>query len=607
MSTSPQPKQLGFWESTANPLEDGKKKARSKRTVLPEVKGVSKKAKSSGSQAMNQGEPLFVTHESQLLPNVTILSDNLSFLSQDAQRLNSFQRLEADSILRGKNCSPFWNELCEMISKGLSLPTPTDCADSGLNWLDGYVNRINANSWFSITANSVQNKNLWQICCPSSIVSVAGYTDYENTENKLNRSYGKNKYKKSKKTPPNFLVKIPIFPCEQLHKVWKQWLASYRWVYNQCISFFNQKKVLPKDLSLDQYIQGLQKIKCNEWTQCLGKTRQEAVCEAEQAKKQATLAWKSKPIKERGELIIKFRSCRDKSQVIQFKNDAFKGGTWFPTKVNGILYCTAWGYEIPQACDYGTELVYQRGQWFACFPQLKDVQTTGSDKVIAFDPGNRTFLTGFDGENILEIGKGDIGRITRLCLHLDQLISKVKRSKGKENKKFRYKTNSAIKKLTFKIRCLVDDLHKKAANLIVNNYKLVFLPTYETSQMVLKSRRKINKKSVRNMLSWSFGRFATHLKQAAKLKGVLIIRTNESYTSKTCPHCGKIHAKLGGSKVFKCPTCGFTAQRDWVGAVNNMLAALQAIAFNVEGKRLSIASTKFVDVRVTQTHESCEA
>ena len=29
---------------------------------------------------------------------------------------------------------------------------------------------------------------------------------------------------------------------------------------------------------------------------------------------------------------------------------------------------------------------------------------------IALDPGNRAFLTGYDGENVLEIGKGDIGR-----------------------------------------------------------------------------------------------------------------------------------------------------------------------------------------------------
>ncbi len=375
-----------------------------------------------------------------------------------------------------------------------------------------------------------------------------------------------------------------------MHQIWKQWLAAYRWVYNQCIELFNLGLKLPDDLSLDQYIQNLQQFPHNEWTKCLGKTRQEAVCEAEQARKQAKKAWMSIPVGERGLLKMHFRSCRNKSQVIQFKNDAYKNGTWFPTKVKGLLYCTACGYEVPQNCEYGTELIYQRGQWFASFPQYIPEQSTGSDKAIAFDPGNRCFVTGYDGSNILEIGKGDIGRITRLCLHLDKLISQKVKAKGKTNKKLRYKLQLAIDKLRFKISCLVDDLHRKTTNLVVNNYKLVFLPTYETSQMVLKATRKINKKSVRNMLSWAFGRFAEHLEQAAKRHGVLIIRTNESYTSKTCPHCGKIHRKLGGNKVFKCPSCGFNYPRDWVGAVNNMLAALQAIAFSVQDNQISIGT-----------------
>ncbi len=396
-------------------------------------------------------------------------------------------------------------------------------------------------------------------------------------------------------------------PSKELHLVWKQWLAAYRWVYNQCIEFFNSGLKLPDGISLDMHIQNLQQFSHNEWTKCLGKTRQEAICEAEQARKQAKRAWLAKPKESRSTFSMKFRSCRNKSQVIQFKCDAYKDGTWFPSKVKGLVFCIANGYQLPLKCDYGTELAYQRGQWFACFPQVKEVSTILCDRVIAFDPGIRTFLTGYDGENILEIGKGDIGRITRLCLHLDKLISRKVRSHGKQNKKLRYKLNLAINKLRFRVRSLVDDLHRKAANLIVNSYKLVFLPTYETSQMVFKAQRKIAKKSVRNMLSWSFSRFASQLEQAAKRKGVLVIRTNESYTSKTCPRCGRIHRKLGGNKIFTCPECKFTNPRDWVGAVNNMLAALQAIAFTVQGNQLSIGSTESGDVRVTQSRERCEA
>ncbi|MBC6421367.1 MAG: hypothetical protein GDA38_07255 [Hormoscilla sp. SP12CHS1] len=139
-------------------------------------------------------------------------------------------------------------------------------------------------------------------------------------------------------------------------------------------------------------------------------------------------------------------------------------------------------------CEYGTKLVYQHGQWFGCFPQHLPITETGSERVIALAPGNRTFLTGYDGENVLEIGKGDIGRLTRLCLHLDKLIGRKVKASRKVNKRLRYKLNKAIAWLRFKIRSLVDDLHRKAASLLVNSYKLIFLPTYQTSQIAPKAQ-----------------------------------------------------------------------------------------------------------------------
>jgi putative transposase len=110
----------------------------------------------------------------------------------------------------------------------------------------------------------------------------------EDTKKKLAKKYGKNPYKKSQKVKPNSVLKVPVWPSIELQKIWKQWLAAdcfvpRNWVYNQCVEFFNQQQVLPKGKSLDQVIQSRQSFSENEWTKCLGKTRQEAVCEAELA------------------------------------------------------------------------------------------------------------------------------------------------------------------------------------------------------------------------------------------------------------------------------------------------------------------------------------
>ncbi len=526
---------------------------------------------------------LFTMQGSQIVPSLKILSNNLKTCANSIQNQDSFLKISKNLVLDDGNMSPFWNELSSRISSGLSLPTE-NIVGQNENWLNIYAT-TQSNSWFSMTGRAVKNNSLFQIRCSASTRSVLGAIS--ETEKKTSKKYGNNPFKKSKNVPPNSVKKVPLFPEPELHAIWKQWLAAYRWVYNQCIEFYNSDQALPEGRSLDQYIQQLQSEPKNLWTKCLGKTRQEAVCEAQNAILQSRKA-------NRGKRLLRFRSCRNKSQAIQLKNDAYRNGTWFPKKVGKLKFAIAKGYELPEKCVYGTELLYQRGQWFACFPEYVPAVSTGSDKVIALDPGNRTFLTGYDGENILEIGKGDIGRLTRLCLHLDKLIGRKVNASGKVKKRLRYKLNKAIDRLRFKIRSLVDDLHRKAASLLVNSYKLIFLPTYETSQMVVKANRKINRKSVRNMLTWAMGRFASHLEQAARRKGVLVVRCNEAYTSKTCPKCGHVHKKLGGSKVHKCPACGHNASRDWVGALNIMLRALQAVAFDVRDGVITVSDADVV-------------
>ncbi len=149
-------------------------------------------------------------------------ADNLNTCAFTIQRRSSFLKLEGGLILSGGSSKPFWNELSSRISSGLSLPTATDSADLDGNWLSGYANTMQSNSWFSMNNNSVQSKSLFRICCPSSIASVLGSTVSESTEKKSARKYGKNQFKKSRNVQPNSVRKIPLFPDRELHAIWKQ-------------------------------------------------------------------------------------------------------------------------------------------------------------------------------------------------------------------------------------------------------------------------------------------------------------------------------------------------------------------------------------------------
>jgi putative transposase len=556
--------------------DDGRMKGSSKLSVHQGVKDATSCRKSKKPLDNPKQLSLFAMRESQLIPSAMILSDKLNSYVQDFQTRNLYQKLAPGSILGGENSLPFWTEFSQAISNVLWLPTQTDWCDSDSSLLSGCVKKQAANSWFSMSLSSLQNNNWFRICCPSSTVSVAGFTDCGNTKNKSGKPYKKTARhahaKNPTKQPPNSVQKIRVYPTPDLHKVWKQWLAAYRWVFNWAIA--ELKKGFDGDLQKAYRASTL----IPEWVRSLpGHQGQEACDEAFDAHRQA----------KRNLSEARFKSCRAKSQTIQFKSGNYKGGTWYPRTTKGLTFKAS--AQLPTECIYGTELVYQRGKWFACIPVRVEETFTSNSGVIALDPGNRAFFTCYDGEKVLEVGQGDIGRINRLCSHLDHLLSRGTTSPSKGQ---RHQMRKAAHRIRERIGCLVKDLHNKVASLLVRNYKLIFLPTYETSQMVVKSARKINRKSVRNMLSWSHAKFASHLEQMARRHGVLVIRCNESYTSKTCTNCGHVHTKLGGSKVFHCPSCGIRIPRDVNGARNIMLRALQATAFTITGDAVLTLNTQ---------------
>jgi putative transposase len=170
-----------------------------------------------------------------------------------------------------------------------------------------------------------------------------------------------------------------------------------------------------------------------------------------------------------------------------------------------------------------------------------------------------------------------MGRINRLSTYLDNLMSRISQAKGRHKGQMK----KASQRIRNKIRNLVDECHKQVANYLVSNYKILLLPSFETSEMTNKRKRKIRSKTARNMLTWAHYRFKQVLKNKAELSGCLIVDVTEEFTSKTCTKCGHVHTKLGGSKLFKCPECGHEIGRDLNGALGIMLKALSDTTLTV--------------------------
>ena len=573
-------KQLTLWGFASEPSDDGKQKAKSTPSERRPVKGGTTSRNSSNkSQKTDEDAPLLSMLAS--LPDLKLKTciDKLS----DYQRSTLVQKLlkkwQEDLILGGKACSQFWEELSKEISKLLWLPTKTDLQGLDSTLSSGYANSLIAKSWYSTKITSAPTKSLLPISSPSCTVSPVDCIPCENTPQKSKNSYKKAPRHKRKKAAPNRTLKIRVYPEAELHKTWKQWLAAARYCYNLCISMLKSNPFKSayslRDAAMDSDLPDWVKKAPNH-------PRENAIFDAWDAWKQAK--------KPGGK--ARYRSCREPVQAIKFNACNFKSGNWYPGLVKKLGFKAS--EPIPDNCEYATQLVRDRQRWFAIFPSRVEEIPAVSDKVIALDPGVRTFLTGYDGSSILEFGKADIGRIQRLCSHLDKLTSSSAKTCRKQKRKM-YKAASRIR---IRIRHLIDECHKQIANHLTTRYKVIFLPTFETSQMVVKSKRKLNTKTARAMLTWGHYRFERHLKQVAQRRGVVVVDVNESYTSKTCTVCGFVHDKLGGSKNFKCPSCSHKHDRDWGGARNIFIRALRdgSFALNLSVEGIAIASDVFVHI-----------
>ncbi|NJS10872.1 MAG: transposase [Microcoleus sp. CSU_2_2] len=349
-----------------------------------------------------------------------------------------------------------------------------------------------------------------------------------------------------------------VYPETKLAAIWRAWISASRWCYNQAIAILKTQKIGKYDLRKQIMDSAPDWVKQQPYN-----PRQLAVFQAFEAHKAAK--------KSRG--AAKFRTFRDRSQTIRFQTDNWKSNTFYPQATKHLSFKAS--EPIAETMEHEPNLSLINGQWFISYAVSKTKSTTDSNLAVALDPGVRTFMTGFDGQEILEIGKYDIGRIYRLARHLDKVISRIGQSKGKSFKRLRYRLRKAAAQLRIKIENLICELHKKTAKYLCDQYKVIFLPTFETQQMVKKGKRRLNAKTARAMVTLSHYKFKQTLKHQAAKHGCVVVDVTEEYTSKTCSKCGHIHTKLGGNKLFACPSCGHKLDRDKNGAFNILLKALR--------------------------------
>lgn len=478
--------------------------------------------------------PLSATQESPLLSKKTISKDKQSSSKKNTPSPKSSKTSALGSISNEKAFKPYWNDLCPGLNSKLWLPTETALQDSDSTSLTSLHQLMAEKSWFSIKSWTPLKKNSQRIFSQSFTTSPVECTGKEVT---LTR-------------------KIRIHPTTKQKQLFNQWLGLSRKLYNQTIDKLNSNtKPVSWMTEATDSVKALP-----DWSKSTPyQIKRMSVKEAFQTYSACVSTYKrtKKPSK------MRFRSKKDLRQSCYLPKTAISNNGIYYT-MSGELLITE---ELPSNILDG-RLLKEKDRWYIVVPYKTDAFTSENQgRVVALDPGVRTFLTGFSEDSVFKIAEKDISRIVRLGHFADKIASKMSGVRSKKH----YCLRKAFRSILYKIRCLVDELHWKTANYLVNNFDVILLPSFEVSGMVMRRCRKIGSKVVRSMLGFAHYRFSQRLEFKCKQHGKILLEVDESYTSKTVSWTGRI-VNIGSRK--KISDIGMTMDRDINGARGIFLRAL---------------------------------
>ncbi|NEP34054.1 MAG: IS200/IS605 family element transposase accessory protein TnpB [Moorea sp. SIO1G6] len=393
-------------------------------------------------------------------------------------------------------------------------------------------------SWFSTTMKVAYTQSWSRIFSPLFTSSAVESIDSGST------------VKKSKK--------IKIYLDKSQKQMVNQWLGVSRYVFNKTVEILQDGSVKANWKRIKTEILN----NLPEWCKAVPyQIKSIAIKDACTAIREA-----KKKYQKTGQVNrVRFRSRKNPVQSCYIPKSAVTAIGIYRTKLGELSFTESLPDHI---CD--CRLTSTNGNYYLVVPyKAAPKKAENQGRVVALDPGVRTFLTFFSENSVGKIGEGDFSGIQRLCAHLDKLVGKISFSKGKQKRRMK----KAARRMTIKIQNLVNELHHKAARFLVDNFDVILLPTFETSQMSKRGSRKIHSKTVRNLMNLAHYRFKQFLKHKAFETGKQVLDVCEAYTSKTVSWTGEL-VKIGSSKIIKSKVDGQRMDRDLNGARGIFIRAL---------------------------------
>lgn len=440
-----------------------------------------------------------------------------------------------------KDYKPFWDDSCEIVSSHLLSYTQIDSASLEST---SYLSRTVENYWFLTERKFHSNEDSQKTYLQSYISSLVECEDLEDTQIKSR--------------------KIRIYPTQQQKILFKQWFGVARKFYNETLTIYKNGS----EKSWDKVYQDIaeQNKEYNYIKSVPYQIKKIAVNDYRKALSINKIKAKrfGKPFE------MKFKSKKNPKQSCYIPKAAISS--------SGIYHTIAGKLKMKERAWFENEdikacrLTLEFGKWFIVIPrEIKVTPIDNQEGVVAIDPGVRTFATYFSTEGYFgKLGYEAFDRILKLNLKIDKLISKLSKETDKHKKS---SLKRSIFNVRFKIRNLIDELHWKTIKFFISRFKVIVFPSFNVSEMVKKSKRKLPKKVVRSMNCFRFYEFKERLKLKCKENGVTFIESSEAFTSRTNSFTGELIENLGSKEKFIFNN--ISIDRDINGARNILIRAMR--------------------------------
>jgi len=198
-----------------------------------------------------------------------------------------------------------------------------------------------------------------------------------------------------------------------------------------------------------------------------------------------------------------------------------------------------------------------------------DTQSVSPHRMVALDPGTKSFVTGFTSDGAVIRWGVDGGEFIANALDFARSLQASAKASA-NNRRERDRLLRLAAKTVTRMRNRIEYLHNRLATHLVRNYSVVVVPKFGGRE---------EGDEVADM--WDHPRFREVLCARASSRGKCLVRHHaEERTTKTCSRCGNYNRHVKKKRRFACARCHAALDRDANAARNILIGYIAGLAKN---------------------------